>query len=101
DTGQVDLFAVKQIVREVTNPATEISLAEAQQLYGDEAEVDMEIEFPKPTDVLGRIAAQTAKQVIFQKVREAEREHRFVDYSGRIGEVVNATVKLDENGDLC
>ncbi len=43
DTGQVDLFAVKQIVNDVTNPATEISLAEAQQLYGEEAEVDMEI----------------------------------------------------------
>ena len=59
----------------MTNPATEISLDEARALYGDEAEVDMEIEFPKPTDVLGRIAAQTAKQVIFQKVREAEREN--------------------------
>jgi N utilization substance protein A len=100
DTGQVDLFAVKQIVREVTNPAVEISLEEAQQLYGEEAEVDMEIEFPKPTDVLGRIAAQTAKQVIFQKVREAERENIFAEYSGRIGEVVNATVKRFENGDM-
>ncbi len=100
DTGQVDLFAVKQIVNEVANPATEISLQEAQQLYGDEAEVDMEIEFPKPTDVLGRIAAQTAKQVIFQKVREAERENIFAEYSGRIGEVVNATVKRFENGDM-
>jgi N utilization substance protein A len=100
DTGQVDLFAVKQIVREVTNPATEISLEEAQQLYGEEAEVDMEIEFPKPTDVLGRIAAQTAKQVIFQKVREAERENIFAEYSGRIGEVVTATVKRFENGDM-
>ncbi len=100
DTGQVDLFAVKQIVREVTNPATEISLEEAQQLYGEEAEVDMEIEFPKPTEVLGRIAAQTAKQVIFQKVREAERENIFGEYSQRIGEVVNATVKRFENGDM-
>ena len=100
ETGQVDLFAVKQIVREVTNPATEISLDEAQQLYGEEAEVDMEIEFPKPTDVLGRIAAQTAKQVIFQKVREAERENIFAEYSGRIGEVANATVKRFENGDM-
>ncbi len=100
DTGQVDLFAVKQIVREVANPATEISLEEAQQLYGDEAEVDMEIEFPKPTEVLGRIAAQTAKQVIFQKVREAERENIFGEYSQRIGEVVNATVKRFENGDM-
>ncbi len=100
DTGQVDLFAVKQIVLDVQNPATEISLEEAQQLYGDEAEVDMEIEFPKPTEVLGRIAAQTAKQVIFQKVREAERENIFGEYSQRIGEVVNATVKRFENGDM-
>jgi len=100
ETGQVDLFAVKQIVIEVANPATEISLEEAQQLYGDEAEVDMEIEFPRPTEVLGRIAAQTAKQVIFQKVREAERENIFGEYSQRIGEVVNATVKRFENGDM-
>src|SRR5881398_592530 len=100
ETGQVDLFAVKQIVREVTNPATEISLEEAQQLYGDEAEVDMEIEFPKPTDVLGRIAAQTAKQVIFQKVREAERENIFAEFSNRVGEVQNAVVKRFENGDI-
>jgi N utilization substance protein A len=100
ETGQVDLFAVKHIVGEVTNPATEISLTEAQEIYGDEAEVDMEIEFPKRTDVLGRIAAQTAKQVIFQKVREAERENVVAEYSGRIGEVQNAVVKRFENGDL-
>ena len=100
ETGQVELFAVKQIVAEVTNPATEVSLAEAQQLYGDEAEVGMEIEFPKSTEVLGRIAAQTAKQVIFQKVREAERENIFAEYNQRIGEVVNGTVKRFENGDI-
>jgi N utilization substance protein A len=100
DTGQVDLFAVKHIVEQVADPAVEISLAEAQELYGTEAEVDMEIEFPKPTDVLGRIAAQTAKQVIFQKVREAERENIFEEFNQRIGEVVNATVKRFENGDI-
>ena len=100
ETGQVDLFAIKHIVQEVANPTTEISLKEAQELYGDEAEVDMEIEFPKRTDVLGRIAAQTAKQVIFQKVREAERENIFTEYNQRIGEVVNGTVKRFENGDL-
>jgi transcription termination/antitermination protein NusA len=100
ESGQVDLFAVKQIVETVNDPATEVSLSEAQQLYGEEAEVDMEIEFPKPTDVLGRIAAQTAKQVIFQKVREAERENIFAEYNQRIGEVVNATVKRFENGDM-
>ncbi len=100
ETGQVDLFATKHIVEEVADPATEISLKEAQDLYGDEAEVDMEIEFPKRTDVLGRIAAQTAKQVIFQKVREAERENVFAEYSQRIGEVFSGTVKRFENGDL-
>ena len=100
ESGQVDLFAVKQIVDTVNDPALEVSLGEAQQLYGDEAEVDMEIEFPKPTDVLGRIAAQTAKQVIFQKVREAERENIFAEYNQRLGDVVNATVKRFETGDM-
>jgi N utilization substance protein A len=100
ETAQVELYAVKQIVAEVTDPATQISLAEAQKLYGDEAEVDMEIEFPKSTEVLGRIAAQTAKQVIFQKVREAERETIFAEYNQRIGDVVNGTVKRFENGDI-
>ncbi|RPJ74747.1 MAG: transcription termination/antitermination protein NusA, partial [Acidobacteria bacterium] len=100
DTGQVELFAVKQIVAEVTDPATQVALAEAQQLYGEEAEEGMEIEFPKSTEVLGRIAAQTAKQVIFQKVREAERENIFAEYNQRIGDVVNGAVKRFENGDL-
>jgi N utilization substance protein A len=66
ETGQIELCAVKRIVAEVTDPAIEIALSEAQQLYGDEAEVDMEVEFPRPTLDLGRIAAQPAKQVIFQ-----------------------------------
>jgi N utilization substance protein A len=100
DTGQLELYAVKKIVDEVTDPSTQISLAEAQQLYGDEAEVDMEIEFPRPTEDLGRIAAQTAKQVIFQKVREAERENVYAEYSQRIGEVINGIVKRFENGDI-
>jgi N utilization substance protein A len=100
ESGQVDLFAVKQIVETVNDPAIEVSLSEAQALYGEEAEVDMEIEFPKPTDVLGRIAAQTAKQVIFQKVREAERENIFEEYNQRVGDVVNATVKRFETGDM-
>ena len=100
ETGQVELFTVRHIVNEVTDPLIEISLEEAQKLYGDEAEVDMEIEFPKATDVLGRIAAQTAKQVIFQKVREAEREHIYAEYGDREGEVINGTVKRFESGDI-
>src|SRR2546428_375216 len=108
ETGQVDLFALKTVVEEVTNAATEISINEAREmyrpLYGDEVansiELGDEMEFPKPTDVLGRIAAQTAKQVIFQKVREAERETVYGEYSGRVGECVNCTVKRVEGPDL-
>ena len=100
ETGQVELYAVRQIVQEVTNPTREISLGEAQQLYGEEAEVGMEIEFPKETEKLGRIAAQTAKQVIAQRVREAERERIHGEFSQRIGEVVNAMVKRFESGDI-
>jgi N utilization substance protein A len=99
-TGQMELVAVKRIVEQVANPATEMSLEEAHGLYGDEAEVDMEVEFPRPTEDLGRIAAQTAKQVIFQKVREAERENIFAEYNQRIGEVVSGVVKRFENGDI-
>ena len=100
ETGQIELCAVKRIVADVTDPPNQISLTEAQQLYGDEAEVDMEIEFPRPTEDLGRIAAQTAKQVIFQKVREAERENVYAEYSNRVGEVVSGVIKRFENGDI-
>src|SRR5437773_10440020 len=108
ETGQVDLFALKTVVDAVTNPATEIAISEAREmyrpLYGDEVansiELGDEMEFPKPTEVLGRIAAQTAKQVIFQKVREAERENIFTEYNQQIGDVKNATVKRFENGDI-
>ena len=81
ENGQIELFAVKTIVEEVTAPGKEISIAEAKEIYGEDAEVEVgyQIEFPKRTDVLGRIAAQTAKQVIFQKVREAERENVFAE----------------------
>src|SRR5262245_259499 len=108
ETGQVDLFALKTVVEQVTTPATEIALNDAREmyspLYGDEVANSSDLcdvmEFPKPTEVPGRIAAQTAKQVIFQKVREAERENIFGEYNQRIGEVVGGTVKRFENGDI-
>jgi N utilization substance protein A len=108
ETGQVELYAVKQVVETVTNAAAEMSLEEARHLYresyGEEVansiEVGDEMELPRSTEVLGRIAAQLAKQVIFQKVREAERENVYGEYSGRIGDVVNGTVKRFESGDI-
>ena len=99
ETGLIEVFAVKQIVETVEIAETQISLEEARKLI-PEAEVGQEIEFPKPTDILGRIAAQTAKQVIFQKVREAERDNVFAEYSGRVGEVINGIIKRQEMGDF-
>ena len=100
--GQIELFALKTIVDEVTNPDLEISMAEAKGMYGDDAGVEVgdQLEFQKRTDVLGRIAAQTAKQVIFQKVREAEREKVYDEYNDRVGDVMNGLVKRFEQGDI-
>ena len=101
ESGQIEVFAVKQVVEEVEHDDTQISLEAAHKLFpGAEVEIGQEIEFPKPTDILGRIAAQTAKQVIFQKVREAERDNVYAEYSGRVGEVVNGIVKRQEMGDF-
>ncbi len=99
DTGQVDVFAARIVVEEVTDAKKEITVAEARKTH-PEAEVGSEILFPRPTDVLGRIAAQTAKQVIMQKVREAERDTIFNEYNGRVGELMNCVVKRIEGPDV-
>jgi len=99
ETGMVDIFAVKRVVETVENPSLEISLAEAKEV-DETLEIDDTVEIPKPTDVLGRIAAQTAKQVILQKVREAERQNIFNEYSEKIGEMVNGVVKRFEGPDI-
>jgi transcription termination/antitermination protein NusA len=99
DTGHVEVCAVKKVVDQVADPDHEISLAEALKL-NPEATVESEVRIPKATDVLGRIAAQTAKQVIFQKVREAERDTVYAEYSQRIGELINCTVKRMEGPDV-
>src|SRR5437773_8616386 len=68
-TGSIDLFAVKKVLANVENPALEMTLSDAKRI-DPAAELDWEVRIPKSTDLLGRISAQTAKQVIFQKVRE-------------------------------
>src|SRR3954470_4740961 len=98
-TGAIELFAVKKVVENVENPAIEMTLSEAKRL-DPAAEIDSEVRIPKSTDLLGRISAQTAKQVIFQKVREAERDTIYNEYSGRVGELVNCSVKRIEGPDL-
>src|SRR5207237_5832779 len=98
ETGQVDVYSVLTVVEEVNDPKKEITVAEAKK-KNPSAEVGTEILTPKPTDVLGRIAAQTAKQVILQKVREAERDTIFTEFQGRQGELVNCTIKRLEGQD--
>ncbi|BCA55010.1 Transcription elongation protein NusA [Nitrospira sp. KM1] len=90
-TGEISVVSKKIIVDAVTNPKAEISLKEARQ-YDSEAEVGDEIGSLIEMDELGRIAAQTAKQVIFQKVREAEWEAVQKEYSTRQGDLVNGVV---------
>jgi N utilization substance protein A len=99
ETGQVDVFSVLTVVEEVADPKREISVADAKKKNPD-AEVGTEILTNKPTDVLGRIAAQTAKQVILQKVREAERDTIYNEYHTRTGELVTVIVKRSEGPDL-
>ncbi|HUZ48039.1 MAG TPA: transcription termination factor NusA [Terriglobia bacterium] len=99
DSGQVEVYAVKKVVADVADPDHEISVLDARKL-SPEAAVEESVRIPKATDVLGRIAAQTAKQVIFQKVREAERDTVYEEYSQRLGELVNCTVKRMEGPDV-
>src|SRR3989442_13418026 len=99
ETGQVDVFSVLTVVEEVADPTREISIADARR-KNPAAEVGSEILTNKPTDVLGRIAEQTAKQVILQKVREAERDTIFNEYHNRVGELVNCIVKRFEGPDV-
>ncbi|HEV2615045.1 MAG TPA: transcription termination factor NusA [Candidatus Acidoferrales bacterium] len=99
ETGQVDLFAVRTVVEEVADPLREIALADARKQQ-PAIEVGGEIPQARATDVLGRIQAQTAKQVILQKVREAERDTIYNEFHTRVGELVNCIVKRLDGPDV-
>jgi N utilization substance protein A len=102
DSGEIRAYVFKTVVETpelIEDPVNQIALDQAREL-APEVEIGGEIRYYKPTDVLGRIAAQMAKQVIFQKVREAERDTVFNEYAHRVGEVLNATVKRVEMQDV-
>ena len=99
ETGQIDVYSVHVVVEEVADPLREISFADARK-HTPDVEIGGEIIEAKPTDVLGRIAAQTAKQVILQKVREAERDTIYNEFHTRVGELVNSIVKRMEGPDM-
>ncbi|REJ78919.1 MAG: transcription termination factor NusA [Acidobacteria bacterium] len=101
DEGIVEISALKTVVEEVESPTTEISLTEAIEETGDdEIELGDILAFPLPTEDLGRIAAQTAKQILVQKIREAVREKVYDEYVDRVGELINGLVKRFERGDI-
>jgi N utilization substance protein A len=112
ETGEIRAYVYKTVVEapvidpenpeappQLEDPVNQIALEDAHALSPD-VEVGGEIRYYKPTDVLGRIAAQMAKQVIFQKVREAERDTIFNEYNHRMGEIVTAAVKRIELQDV-
>ena len=98
-TGEIRLQRLLQVVEDFQNPSTEIPLVDARMRNPD-AQVGDWIGEPLPPMDFGRIAAQSAKQVIVQKVREAERDRQFDEFRDRIGEIVNGTVKRIEYGNV-
>jgi len=98
EAGEVELFQFKQVVEEMTNPSTEISLEEAREL-DSEAQIGDSLGVKLNTD-FGRIGAQTAKQVIIQKVRDAERENVYNEFKDRKGDLVSGALQRMEKGNL-
>jgi N utilization substance protein A len=95
--GDIVMYAYRKVVAEIANPVEEITLEEAVKLFPEaqlEGEVPLQVEF----EGFGRIAAQTARQVIVQKVREAEREVIFKEFNDKIGQLVNGIVLRHEKG---
>lgn len=99
ETGQFSAWVVKQVVEEVEDPLAELTAEEAQEEQPG-ATVGDELLRPISTEGLGRIAAQSAKQVLYQRIREAEREKIYNEYIDRVGEILNGTVKRFERGDI-
>jgi transcription termination/antitermination protein NusA len=103
DSGKISAYVVKAVVEtpeQVEDPNLQMAVEDARK-FDPNVEAGGELLIPKAIDgILGRIAAQLAKQVIFQKVREAERDTVYNEYIGRVGEIVNATVKRVEGPDV-
>lgn len=99
ETGQVDIYGNKKIVESVSRPDFEIDMDKARAMNPEAAEGET-VRILLSSRPLGRIEAQTAKQVIFQRVKEAERKKVHDEYAGRMGDLVNGIVKNFEKGDI-
>ena len=98
EIGEVELFEFREVVEKISDPDTQILIGEAQRDYDPDVEVGDEIGVKLDTSDFGRILAQAAKQVIIQRIRDAERDNTFDEYSDRQGEVVNGIVRRFEKG---
>jgi N utilization substance protein A len=97
ELGEIELFEFREVVDEVTDGSTQIGAQDAKR-FDPDAEVGDEIGVKMDTSGFGRILAQTAKQVIIQRIREAERENVYEEYKDRKGEIVNGIVRRFEKG---
>jgi N utilization substance protein A len=95
-SGEMRVYAEREVVDEVVNSRTEITLQDARKLYPS-VELGDVIKVESKADDFGRIAAQTAKQVILQRIREAERDTVFENFAHRVGEIINAQVRSTDN----
>ena len=100
DTGEMVVEQVKTVVDEVDDPDTDISLDEAQIEFGDEVEIGDEVRWELPLDEFGRNAILVAKQILVQKVREAERAQVFEEYKNRVNEIIVGTVQQIDRGNV-
>src|SRR5512145_1729240 len=97
ENSEIELFEFREVVEQITDPANQILLARARE-FDPDAEVGDEIGVKLDTADFGRILAQAAKQVIIQRVRDAERDIVFDEYKDRKGEIVNGIVRRFEKG---
>ena len=97
EMGEIEVFEFKEVVAEITNEHLQVSLEEARKLDPDAEEGDS-LGIRMDTDTFGRIAAQSAKQVIMQRLREAERDIVYDDYKGRRGEIIHGIVQRFDKG---
>ncbi len=98
EIGEVELFEFREVVDEITDRDTQILIADARRDYDPDVELGDEIGVKLDTTDFGRILAQAAKQVIIQRIRDAERDNTFDEYRDRQGEVVNGIVRRFEKG---
>lgn len=99
ETGQISIYILKEVAQDVENDKMEISLADAKKIKKD-AQVGDQVEVETHVADFGRIAAQTAKQVIIQRIREAERDMVFSEYKEKEGDLVNGLVQRIENNNI-